>query len=85
MPGLDRTGPEGEGPRTGWGEGKCNPPKSSKEDNDKEKNNLEPGQGRGFRFFRGQRGIGRGQGRGLRRGGGRGQGRGLRNRGGEGR
>ena len=81
MPGLDRTGPDGAGPRTGWGTGKCNPPKSSKEDENQVKESPEPGQGRRIRFFRGQRGAGRGQGRGMRQGGGRGQGRGIRSRG----
>ena len=30
MPGLDRTGPEGTGSRTGRGLGKCNPESQSK-------------------------------------------------------
>ncbi|NWG00282.1 MAG: DUF5320 domain-containing protein [Thermoanaerobaculaceae bacterium] len=25
MPGFDRTGPRGQGPRTGWGRGGCHP------------------------------------------------------------
>jgi hypothetical protein len=68
MPGLDRTGPNGEGPRTGRGLGKCNP--GSNESADSEDNSI-----RGFgggRFRRGPGGAGRDWGR----GGGWGRGRG---------
>jgi hypothetical protein len=56
MPGLDRTGPEGKGSRTGRAMGKCNP---KKEDSSaQEEQNL---QGRGM-----GRGLGKGPGRGFR-------------------
>ena len=54
MPNKDGTGPEGKGPRTGRGQGKC-----AKTDNDK-LDETRP-RGRGF-------GRGRGQGRGFGRG-----------------
>jgi len=65
MPGGDRTGPMGEGPRTGWGMGYCGPGAAAE---------VPAGQvdvGRGF-----GPGFGRGGGRGR---GGRGGGRGWRN------
>jgi hypothetical protein len=40
MPNKDGTGPEGKGPMTGRGLGRCN--------NDKENNNSKRGQGRGL-------------------------------------
>ena len=55
MPGFDRTGPEGKGPRTGRGMGQCNP-KTPKGQN--------TGRGFGRGFF--GRGAGRGFGRGSR-------------------
>ncbi|WP_158522771.1 DUF5320 domain-containing protein [Geofilum rhodophaeum] len=68
MPGMDRTGPLGQGPRTGGQRGKCNSAASSVE---VDRN------GRGFGAGRGLgRGQGNGQGRGLGRGAGRGAGRG---------
>ena len=69
MPGLDRTGPEGTGSRTGRGFGKCNPESQSNGTNTT--SNDVPDE-RGFR-----RGFGRGraQGRNKFRGGGRGFGR----------
>ena len=69
MPGLDRTGPEGRGSRTGRELGKCNPDSQSK-GTDTASNDVpdERGFGRGF-------GRGGGQGRNRFRGGGRGLGR----------
>ena len=64
MPQGDRTGPQGQGPKTGKGQGKCGP-----------KGGTPAAQGQGGRG-RGQgsgRGAGRGQGKG--RGGGQGRGR----------
>lgn len=65
MPGEDRTGPQGQGPKTGRGLGRCTP------EDEKKTPNIEPttGQGTG-------RGLGRGLGRGRGRGAGRGPGRG---------
>ncbi|MGW8314956.1 MAG: DUF5320 domain-containing protein [Bacteroidales bacterium] len=90
MPGLDRTGPRGEGPRTGRQMGKCAPPGKNKKlatdpdepnvkepqiENDDEFDLNGPGpSGRGFGFGAG-RGFGRGTGRGTGRGMGRGVGR----------
>ena len=55
MPGLDRTGPQGDGPMTGRGMGRCNPDNRDSDD-----------QGRGRGFGRGfGRGNRRGQGRGF--------------------
>ncbi|MDA3823615.1 MAG: DUF5320 domain-containing protein [Bacteroidales bacterium] len=73
MPGLDRTGPNGEGSKTGRGLGKCNP-ETKDSANDAQNDNF-PGWGRRFRAGFG-RGNGSGQGRGLGRGLGRGFGRG---------
>ena len=83
MPGLDRTGPEGEGPRTGRQMGRCAPPGKQKEQrtdqNDSpatETRSMDPEdfEGRGFGRYRG-RGLGRGAGKGTGRGMGRGVGR----------
>lgn len=60
MPGFNATGPNGQGPRTGRGLGKCKPAKSNKEEN--------------FSDFDRGRGMGRGMGRGYRHGYGRGMG-----------
>ncbi len=60
MPGFDRTGPVGEGPRTGRGLGRCN--------NTKTPASSEDGRGRPVRLD-----YGPAAGRGLRRGGGRGR------------
>ena len=68
MPGLDRTGPEGKGSKTGRGMGRCNP------DNKIEKDIENAGQ---IRWGAGRRG-GIGSGRGMGRGPGRGAGRGRR-------
>jgi hypothetical protein len=60
MPGLDRTGPNGKGSRTGRGMGKCNS-QSSSAANVPEQNTgrFSPGSGRGLR---------RGRGNGMNRG-----------------
>ena len=71
MPGLDRTGPNGEGPRTGRGLGKCNP--ANRKDSDTRENDQQDFGGRGFRGGPGwSGGGGRGRGRGFGRGRGRG-------------
>lgn len=72
MPGFDRTGPRGEGPRTGWGQGKCG--KASRQTADYERGYEEPVTGSGYPL--GGPGGGRGLGPGRGRGGGRGRGRG---------
>lgn len=76
MPGGNRTGPQGEGPRTGRGLGDCKPKK------DKDGNVIEPlrGIGRGGLPWGGGRGRGWGGGRGNERGLGRGGGGGVRYR-----
>jgi hypothetical protein len=66
MPGGDRTGPRGEGPRTGWGMGFCWPGSKEKEARSAEA----PLQ----RVWRWGRGFGRGFGLGRGLGGGRGRG-----------
>lgn len=83
MPGMNGTGPAGEGPRTGWGSGRCRPPKKQqKEESQVEETGEEGvesapepapgfGGGQGRRRGRGQ-GQGRGRGRGRGRGGGQG-------------
>lgn len=65
MPGLDRTGPEGQGSRTGRQMGRCNP--DSKPAADKNEAEVSP---RGIGLRRGGRasGIGRGRGKGQGRG-----------------
>lgn len=74
MPGEDRTGPLGQGPRTGRGLGRCKDPSDKDQPNTSVpadgSQDLEPQPGRG-------RGRGRGLGRGPGRGGGRGFGRGF--------
>jgi hypothetical protein len=83
MPGLDRTGPEGKGPRTGRQMGKCAPPGNQKERGKNDDNapvqepptmDPEEFEGKGFGRLAG-RGLGRGAGRGTGRGMGRGVGR----------
>jgi hypothetical protein len=74
MSGLNRKGPEGEGPMTGRRMGHCNPENKGKTDQEILQNrmsSLQPGQGQG-------RGSGLGQGRGL--GKGLKSGRGMRSR-----
>lgn len=68
MPGLNQTGPTGQGPRTGRRMGRCNPDNKGKTDDEILQNRnstVEPGQGmgRGLGFGRGQGGPGRGLGR----------------------
>ncbi|MEA3444976.1 MAG: DUF5320 domain-containing protein [Bacteroidota bacterium] len=81
MPGYDRTGPQGQGSRTGRAQGKCAPKENNNVSNENSSEqsmdfrNSNP-QGRGFKQMnhdgRGQgRGLGRGrsgEGRGFRRG-----------------
>ena len=67
MPGFDRTGPEGEGSRTGRGMGKCNPKNNVTDDTLQGR-----GQGRGRGFGR-ARGGGFGHRHGYGHGGGSGQ------------
>lgn len=85
MPGLDRTGPEGQGSRTGRQMGKCAPrKKASGEATDQTDTSKENIQEEDFNNVVGSR-LGRFQGRGPGRGAGRGPGRGAgrgRNRGG---
>lgn len=76
MPGLDRTGPFGEGPKTGRGLGRCNPENKDTDFTEAEKTGL----GRSNRF-RGGAGAGGRIGRGMGRGTGRGTGRGMGRRG----
>ncbi|MFC2138582.1 DUF5320 domain-containing protein [Bacteroidota bacterium] len=71
MPGFDRTGPEGQGSRTGRAMGKCNP-ENRKNKNVSEDEDFVPG--RGLRLGLGRR-FGRGSGKGVGRGMGRGYGR----------
>lgn len=68
MPGLNRRGPQGEGPMTGRRMGRCNPDNQGKTDDEILQNkdlSQESGQGmgHGFGFVRGQGGRGRGLGR----------------------
>lgn len=66
MPGFDRTGPNGQGPRTGWGMGDCSTQETTAQP-------MRGGRGRGM----GRRGFG---GQGFGAGGGRGMGMRMRNR-----
>lgn len=74
MPGLNQTGPMGQGPKTGRGMGRCNPDNKGKTDDEilqNQNSSLEPeqllgrslGLGCGFGLGRGQGGPGRGMGR----------------------
>ncbi len=74
MPGLNRRGPQGEGPMTGRRMGRCNPENKGKTDDEILQNrdsSITPAQGtgrglglgRGFGIGRGQGGPGRGLGR----------------------
>ena len=79
MPGRNGRGPQGEGPRTGRGMGRCRPATGSETDDttrgDGEANAVF---GAGMAWRNGQGGgRGMGRGRGLGRGGGRGMGRGA--------
>ena len=67
MPGLNRKGPQGEGPMTGRKMGRCNPDNKGKTDEEISQNRvsaLEPGLGTGRGLGRG-RGFGKGFGKGL--------------------
>ena len=55
MPGLDRTGPEGKGSRTGRNRGRCNPENERNE----RWSGLGLGRGLGRRGRQGGRGLGR--------------------------
>jgi hypothetical protein len=74
MPGFDRTGPSGEGPRTGRELGKCNPGKDN--DLNTEEEDLRGGCDGRFRLGQGWR-KGRGRGASLGRRAGRDRGRGI--------
>ena len=64
MPNGDRTGPEGKGPKTGRGLGRC----SGSEQAGRESDQPRQGMGRGLRDGKGsRRGMGNGQGMGRRR------------------
>ena len=69
MPGFDRTGPEGQGSRTGRQMGKCS-------NSDNSESGQEPLMGRGPGRGMG-RGVGKAASKAARRGTGRGPGRGL--------
>ncbi|MBN1633352.1 MAG: DUF5320 domain-containing protein [Ignavibacteria bacterium] len=62
MPNLDRTGPRGQGPMTGWKTGLCRDKDAGKEDKDTNEN-VVYGLGRGGRPYGGGRGWGWGGGR----------------------
>jgi hypothetical protein len=64
MPGYDRTGPLGQGPKTGRGAGKCGKAKASPRSNTSQGAGRRPGEGMA---------AGRGGGRGRRAGRGRGR------------
>lgn len=75
MPGLDRTGPEGQGSRTGRQMGKCAPrTKASTDPSDPDDSPQNITQQEGFGRLQ-DRGPGRGAGRGAGRGTGKGRGR----------
>lgn len=62
MPGFDRTGPNGQGPITGRGLGRCNAPSNDRTEEDESRGGR--GRGSGFAFGRGRGRGGRGFGRG---------------------
>ncbi|MGV8091237.1 MAG: DUF5320 family protein [Mangrovibacterium sp.] len=71
MSGLNRRGPEEQGPMTGRRMGRCNPENRGKADQVNPQNQMsffQPGQGRGLGFRRGS-GKGLRHGRGFRSGG----------------
>jgi hypothetical protein len=72
MPQGDRTGPQGQGPKTGRGRGKCGPQSGTPAPQDQDGMGTVRGQGRGS-----GRGTGRGQSQGSARGAGQGKGRGA--------
>jgi hypothetical protein len=66
MPGFDGTGPEGRGPRTGRGLGKCNPDNTNPNTDTAENDDFPPyGRGRGYGRGNGRGPAGRGRGRGF--------------------
>lgn len=81
MPGLNGTGPQGEGSLTGRGMGKCRtkPAGDTGIENDNSKNSRPLGMGRGAGAKKPGSGLTNGSGRGLGRGAGRGLRRGNRN------
>jgi hypothetical protein len=75
MPGMDGTGPQGKGPKSGWGAGRCLPPQKEQGDDAldaapaDEDDDPQPGWRRFFRWRRRNRGgggRGRGRGQGMR-------------------
>jgi len=80
MPGMDGTGPNGKGPRTGWGAGRCRPPKKDQNNDardvasETQDDDTPTGWGGGLGRLWRNRGGGRGRGRGWGQGRGRGQG-----------
>lgn len=77
MPGLNRKGPLGEGPRTGRGLGRCNPQNKGKTDEEILQSRMENNFNEEFFYGRDQQqgyGMGRRRGRGNGYGLGRGQG-----------
>ncbi len=78
MPGLNRRGPNGEGPMTGRKMGRCNPDNKGKTDDEILQSRNETSQGQG-NFF--GRGLGRGKGHGFGKGLGLGRGQAMRFRG----
>ena len=81
MPGLNGTGPQGEGSLTGRGMGKCRPRPAGDagSESDMSTNNRPIEAGRGAGAKKPGSGLMDGSGRGLRRGAGRGLRRGNRN------
>ena len=75
MPGLNRRGPLGEGPRTGRGLGRCNPQNKGKTEEEILQSRMENNSNEESFFGRGRQ-LGYGMGRGLGRGNGLGLGRG---------
>ena len=80
MPGLNQTGPMGQGPRTGRGMGRCNPDNKGKTDDEILQNSEQSYQVQGRGLGRGF-GLGRGRGRGFGKGLGFGRGMAMRFRG----
>ncbi|MBN2598210.1 DUF5320 domain-containing protein [Labilibaculum sp.] len=56
MPGLDRSGPEGKGARTGRGMGRCNSNKKMYSETEFKDETIERGKGQGFGLGRGRAG-----------------------------
>ena len=75
MPSLNRRGPNGEGPRTGRGLGRCNPQNKGKTDDEILRDRTENDSNQEIFYGRGRQ-LGYGMGRGLCRGNGLGLGRG---------